>query len=147
MIEKNKKAKNFEIALATNKNIEKHEETRKWNDRKSRTGTVCYLGPDSQHGRHVYLCLGPYGYFVASRETDGCLTYRTASLKLAKICPSKITLELAIRLLDKIDAEHLRKIAGSSRRRSDIPHIGSPITVRQLNSSALYFISICIASE
>lgn len=147
MTEKNKRDKNFEIEKAINENIEKYEDTRKWSVKRRRAGTLCRLGPDRQQGRQVYLCLGPYGYFVSSRESYGCLTNRTASLKLAGICPTQITLDLAIRLLDKIDAYRLRKIARSSRRRSDIPRTSSPITVQQSNSRARYFILISIANE
>ena len=112
--------RNFEIEQATNKNIEIYEETRIWSDRVRWTGTVCYLGPDRQHGRQVYLCFGTYRYFVSSREANGLLTYRTASLELAGICPLRITLETAIRLMDEIDADYFRKIAGSSRKRRDV---------------------------
>ena len=112
--------KNFEIELVKRMRIERYEETRIWSDRVRWTGTVCYLGPDRQHGRQVYLCFGPYRYFVSSREANGRLTYRTASLELAGICPSRITLETAIRLMDEIDADYFRKIAGSNRKRRDI---------------------------
>ena len=146
-MEEKKKDNNFEIEQATNKNIERYEPTRKWSVKRRWSGTLCRLGPDSQRGRHVYLCLGPYGYFVSSRKSYGRLTNRTASLKLAGIRPSQITLELAIWLLDKIDAYRLRKIAERNRGRSDVPNIGRPITVQQSNSRASYFILICIASE
>ena len=84
------------------------DKNRRWSGRRRWTGTIRYLGPDRQHGRRVYLCLGPYGYFVSSRKSYGCLTNRTASLKLAGIRPSKITLDLAIRLMDKIDKRYFR---------------------------------------
>lgn len=116
--EKNKNKRNFDIELATNKSTERSNENSKWINRRHWTGTICCLGPDRQHGRRVYLCLGPDEYFVSSRETDGSLTYRAAPLE--GTCPSRITLELAIRLLDKKDADFLRVIAGSSRRRGDI---------------------------
>ena len=115
-----KQNQNIEIELVMSKRIEICEETRKWGFGNCNSGTVCCLGPDRQHGRYVYLCFGPHGYFVSSREADGCLTYRTASLELEGICTSRITLELAIRLMDKNDADFLRRIAGSSRRRRDI---------------------------
>ena len=116
-----KQNQNIEIELVKRMRIEGYEETRICSVESRNSGTVRYLGPDRQHGRHVYLCFGEeYGYFVSSREADGSLTCRTASLEQAGICPSRITLEAAIRLMDEIDADFLRKIAGSSRRRRDI---------------------------
>lgn len=115
-----KQNQNIEIELVMSKRIERCEETRICYVENRNPGTVCYLGPDRQHGRHVYLCFGPHKYFVSSREADGCLTYRTASLNLNGICPSRITLELAVRLMDEIDADFFRRMAGSSRRRRDI---------------------------
>ena len=102
------KNQNFEIELVMRIRIERCEETRTYNVENHDSGTICCLGPDRQHGRRVYLCFGPYGYFVSSREADGCLTYRTASLDLAGICPSQITLDLAIDLMDEIDKRYFR---------------------------------------
>lgn len=123
MREKNRN-NDFEVELATNKNnIERCEPTKWKTERHRRRGTLRCLGPDDQHfhyGRTVHLCLGKFGHFVSSREANGSLTSRTASLELAGICHSQITLELAIRLLDKIDADFFRRMAGSSRRRRDI---------------------------
>ena len=114
------KKQNIEIELVMRIRIEICEETRTYNVENHDSGTIRCLGPDRQPGRHVYLNLGKHGYFVSSRESYGCLTYRTASLDREGICPSRITLGLAIRLMDEIDADFLRKIAGSSRRRRDI---------------------------
>ena len=102
------KNKNIEIELVMRIRIERCEETRTYNVENHDFGTIRCLGPDRQHGRRVYLCFGPYGYFVSSREADGSLTCRTASLKQAGIRPSQITLDLAIRLLDKIDKRYFR---------------------------------------
>lgn len=124
MTEKNRRPKNFKIELATNKNnIERYEPAKWKTERHRRRGTLRCLGLDDQHfhyGRTVHLCLGKFGHFVSSREANGSLTSRTASLELAGICHSQITLELAIRLLDKIDAYRLKKITRSRHRRRDI---------------------------
>ena len=115
------KKQNIEIELVMRIRIESCEETRTYNVENHDSGTIRCLGPDRQPGRQVYLCFGEeYGYFVSSREANGSLTCRTASLEQAGICHSRITPEAAIRLMDKIDADYLRKIAGSSRRRRDI---------------------------
>lgn len=110
----------FEIELATNKNnIERCEPTK---CRTERNHLRC-LGPDDQYfqyGRTVHLRQGKFGPFVCSLEANGSFTNRTASLRRAGICHCQITLERAIRLLDKIDAYRLRKITRSSRRRRDI---------------------------
>ena len=113
--------RNFEIELVMSKRIERYEKTRICSVESHNSGTVRYLGPDRQHGRQVYLCFGEeYRYFVSSREANGSLTCRTASLDRAGICQTKIALETAIRLMDEIDADYFRKIAGSSRRRREI---------------------------
>lgn len=107
-----KRNNDFEIELATSKNIERYEPTKWVTERNRRRGTLRCLGPDDQcfqYGRTVHLCFGKFGHFVSSREANGSLTNRTASLKLAGISPSQITLEVAIRLLDKIDAYRFKK--------------------------------------
>lgn len=123
MTEKDKKAKNYEIELSANKNIERYEETTlETESGRGRWMPKC-LGPDDQcfqYGRTVHLRLGKFGPFVYSLEANGSFTNRTASLRRAGICPSQITLDLAIRLLDKIDAYRLRKIYGNILRHRDI---------------------------
>ena len=102
------KKQNIEIELVMRIRIEICEKTRTYNVENHDSGTIRCLGPDRQPGRHVYLCFGTYGYFVSSREANGRLTYRTASLELAGICPSQITLDLAIGLMDEIDKRYFR---------------------------------------
>ena len=150
MTEKNRKDKNFETEQATNNSPERYEPTTWETESGTKRWIPKCLGPDDQcfqYGRTVHIRLGKFGPFVCSLEANGSFTTRTASLRRARICPSQITLELAIRLLDKIDAYRLRKITRNSCRRSDGPGIGKPITDQRSNSRALYFISICIASE
>lgn len=80
------------------------------------------LGEDYQQGRYVFLRYGRFGYFVASQEWTGyhwIYTYRTASLDLEGIHPAEITLDLAIRLLDRQDAVRLRKIVNQSQRQKN----------------------------
>lgn len=81
------------------------------------------LGEDYQQGRYVFLRYGRFGHFVASQEWSGyhwIYTYRTASLDLEGIHPDEITLDLAIRLLDRQDAIRLRKTFNQSQRYSNI---------------------------
>lgn len=81
------------------------------------------LGEDYQQGRYVFLRYGRFGYFVASQEWTGyhwIYTYRTASLDLEGIHPAEITLDLAIRLLDRQDAIRLRKTVNQSQRHRNI---------------------------
>ena len=85
--------------------------------------TPRYLGEDYQQGRYVFLRYGRFGYFVASQEWTGyhwIYTYRTASLDLEGIHPAEITLDLAIRLLDRQDAIRLRKAVNQSQRHRNI---------------------------
>ena len=114
---------NFEIEQATNNSTERYEPTTRETEGGHKRWTPKCLGPDDQcfqYGRTVHLRLGKFGPFVCSLEANGSFTNRTASLRRAGICPTQITLERAIRLLDKIDAYRLKKIARSSRRRRDM---------------------------